>query len=188
MPAIVVGVVMAKGGNVLTFGKNLEVAVDEVRAKTPVGIEIEQIADQPKVVEEAVSEFTRSFIEALIIVLLVSFASLARAPGSSSRSRAACAGGGVHFHEYPRSRPAAHFSRRPDHRARLLVDDAIIAVEMMMVKMEQGFDRVKAATFAWESTAFPMLTGTLITAAGFMPVGFANSSTGEYTAPCSGCW
>jgi len=182
MPAIVVGVVMAKGGNVLTFGKNLESAVDEVRAKTPVGIEIDQIADQPKVVEEAVSEFTRSFIEALIIVLLVSFASLGARTGIIVALSVPLVLAVVFIFMNILGVDLQRISLGALIIALgLLVDDAIIAVEMMMVKMEQGFDRVKAATFAWESTAFPMLTGTLITAAGFMPVGFANSSTGEYT-------
>ncbi|MFY9626851.1 MAG: efflux RND transporter permease subunit, partial [Methylocystis sp.] len=182
MPAIVVGVVMAKGGNVLTFGKNLEVAVDEVRAKTPVGIEIEQIADQPKVVEEAVGEFTRSFVEALIIVLLVSFASLGARTGIVVALSVPLVLAVVFIFMNILGVDLQRISLGALIIALgLLVDDAIIAVEMMMVKMEQGVDRVKAATFAWESTAFPMLTGTLITAAGFMPVGFANSSTGEYT-------
>ncbi len=181
-PAIIVGVVMAKGGNVLTFGKNLEAAVDEVRAKTPVGIEIEQIADQPKVVEEAVSEFSHSFIEALIIVLLVSFASLGARSGVIVALSVPLVLAVVFIFMNILGVDLQRISLGALIIALgLLVDDAIIAVEMMMVKMEQGFDRVKAATFAWESTAFPMLTGTLITAAGFMPVGFANSSTGEYT-------
>ena len=182
-PAIIVGAVMARGGNVLTFGKNLALAIDEVRAKTPIGIEIEQIADQPRVVEEAVGEFTRSFVEALIIVLLVSFASLGARTGIVVALSVPLVLAVVFIFMNILGVDLQRISLGALIIALgLLVDDAIIAVEMMMVKMEQGFDRVKAATFAWESTAFPMLTGTLITAAGFMPVGFANSSTGEYAS------
>jgi multidrug efflux pump len=182
LPSIVVGVVMAKGGNVLTFGQNLKIAIDEIRSKTPVGIDIDQIADQPKVVEQAVSEFTRSFVEALVIVLLVSFASLGFRTGVIVALSVPLVlavvfvfmnAFGVDLHRISLGALIIALG--------LLVDDAIIAVEMMTVKMEQGFNRVKAATFAWESTAFPMLTGTLVTAAGFLPVGFANSGVGEYT-------
>jgi multidrug efflux pump len=182
MPAVIVGVVMAKGGNVLTFGENLQTAVDEIRAKTPLGMEIVQIADQPKVVEHAVGEFTRSFIEALVIVLFVSFASLGFRTGIIVALSVplvlaivflAMAMLGIDLHRISLGALIIGLG--------LLVDDAIIAVEMMMVKIEQGFDRFKAATFAWESTAFPMLTGTLVTAAGFLPVGFAASGVGEYT-------
>lgn len=181
-PAIMVGVVMAKGANVLRFGEAVRVAVAEVRAQTPVGVEIDQIADQPRVVAEAVGEFTNSFVEALVIVLLVSFASLGWRTGIVVALSVPLVLAIVFI-----------FMRMMDIDLQrislgaliialgLLVDDAIIAVEMMMVKMEQGFDRIRAATFAWEATAFPMLTGTLITAAGFMPVGFANSGVGEYT-------
>ncbi|MGA8172195.1 MAG: efflux RND transporter permease subunit [Methylocystis sp.] len=180
--AIVVGVAMARGGNVLTFGKNLALAVEEVRAKTPVGIEIDQIADQPKVVEEAVGEFSRSFVEALAIVLLVSFASLGARTGIVVALSVPLVLAVVFIFMSIMGIDLQRISLGALIIALgLLVDDAIIAVEMMMVKMEQGLDRVKAATFAWTSTAFPMLTGTLITAAGFMPVGFAASSTGEYT-------
>ena len=181
-PAIVVGVVMAHGGNVLNFGKNLEEAVAEVRARTPIGVDIVQIADQPKVVELAVGEFTRSFLEALVIVLLVSFVSLGARTGVIVALSVPLVlavvfvvmnAMGIDLHRISLGALIIALG--------LLVDDAIIAVESMMVKMEQGYDRVKAATFAWESTAFPMLTGTLITAAGFMPVGFAASAVGEYT-------
>jgi multidrug efflux pump len=182
IPAIVVGVVMARGGNVLKFGENLALAVDEVRAKTPVGIEIDQIADQPKVVGEAVGEFTRSFIEALIIVLLVSFVSLGMRTGVIVALSVPLVLAVVFIFMNILGVDLQRISLGALIIALgLLVDDAIIAAEMMMVKMEQGYDRVAAATFAWDSTAFPMLTGTLITAVGFMPVGFANSSTGEYT-------
>jgi multidrug efflux pump len=180
-PAIIVGVVMARGGNVLTFGKNVEKAVAEVRAETPIGIEIEQIADQPKVVEQAVGLFLRSFAEALVIVLMVSFASLGFRTGVVVALSVPLVLAMVFIFMNVMSIDLQRVSLGALIIALgLLVDDAIIAVEMMMVKMEQGLSRVDAAAFAWNSTAFPMLTGTLITAAGFMPVGLAASSTGEY--------
>jgi multidrug efflux pump len=181
-PAIIVGAVMAKGGNVFKFGASVEEAVAEVRAKTPIGIDIDQIADQPKVVEEAVGEFTRSFIEALVIVLGVSFVSLGFRTGIVVALSVPLVLAFVFIFMYLMGIDLQRISLGALIIALgLLVDDAIIAVEMMMVKMEQGYTRVKAATFAWESTAFPMLTGTLITAAGFLPVGFAASGVGEYT-------
>jgi multidrug efflux pump subunit AcrB len=181
-PAIVVGVVMAKGANVLKFGENVGVAVQEMREKTPVGVDIDQIADQPKVVEEAIGEFTRSFLEALVIVLGVSFISLGFRTGIIVALSVPLVLAIVFIFMGPLGIDLQRISLGALIIALgLLVDDAIIAVEMMMVKMEQGFSRIKAATFAWDSTAFPMLTGTLITAAGFLPVGFANSGVGEYT-------
>ncbi len=181
-PAIIVGVVMAKGGNVLKFGENVGAAVKEIRAKTPIGVEIDEIADQPKVVEEAIGEFTRSFLEALVIVLAVSFLSLGFRTGVVVALSVPLVLAIVFIFMGPLGIDLQRISLGALIIALgLLVDDAIIAVEMMMVKMEQGYDRIKAATFAWQSTAFPMLSGTLITAAGFLPVGFANSGVGEYT-------
>ena len=181
-PAIVVGVVMGKGANVLKFGENIGAAVQEIREKTPVGIDIDQVADQPKVVEEAVGEFTRSFLEALVIVLGVSFVSLGFRTGIVVALSVPLVLAIVFIFMGPLGIDLQRISLGALIIALgLLVDDAIIAVEMMMVKMEQGFNRIKAATFAWDSTAFPMLTGTLVTAAGFLPVGFANSAVGEYT-------
>ncbi len=181
-PAIVVGAVMAKGGNVLKFGEAVNEAIAEFRAKTPLGVEIDQIADQPKVVEGAVGEFTRSFIEALAIVLGVSFLSLGLRTGIVVALSVPLVLSVVFIFMNLMGIDLQRISLGAlIIGLGLLVDDAIIAVEMMMVKMEQGYDRMKAASFAWESTAFPMLTGTLITAAGFLPVGFANSAVGEYT-------
>jgi len=181
-PAIVVGAVMAKGANIFEFGERVSEAVDEIRGKTPVGVDIEQIADQPKVVEEAVGEFTRSFIEALVIVLGVSFLSLGFRTGVVVALSVPLVLAIVFIFMKLLGIDLQRISLGALIIALgLLVDDAIIAVEMMMVKMEQGFSRLKAATFAWESTARPMLTGTLITAAGFLPIGFAKSAVGEYT-------
>src|SRR6187401_2239199 len=152
-----------------------------VIAELPVGIEVTQIADQPHIVDESISEFVKSFGEALGIVLLVSFLALGWRTGIVVALSVPLVlaivfivmyGWGLDLHRITLGALIIALG--------LLVDDAIIAIEMMVVKMEQGWDRARAATFAWTSTAFPMLTGTLVTAAGFLPVGFAKSSSGEY--------
>src|SRR3954464_9485628 len=180
-PALGIGVVTAKGANILELGKNVNAAADEFMKAVPQGIELTQIADQPKVVEEAVGEFVHSFVEALVIVLFVSFLALGwrtgivvalSVPLVLSIVFIVMNAIGIDLHRISLGALIIALG--------LLVDDAIIAVEMMVVKMEQGWDRVRAASFAWESTAFPMLTGTLVTAAGFLPIGFANSAVGEY--------
>jgi multidrug efflux pump subunit AcrB len=180
-PAIGLGVVMAKGANILKLGENVKQATDAFMAAVPQGFEIEQIADQPKMVEHAVGEFVRSFIEALVIVLFVSFLALGWRTGIVVALSVPLVlaivfivmnAMGMDLHRITLGALIIALG--------LLVDDAIIAVEMMVVKMEQGWDRMKAASFAWESTAFPMLTGTLVTAVGFLPIGFANSGVGEY--------
>jgi multidrug efflux pump subunit AcrB len=181
-PVIGLGVVMQPGGNVQVLGKALDVAMTEIEANLPVGITIHRVANQPEVVDESVHEFTRSLAEALGIVLVVSFISLGFRTGiivalSVPLVLAITFVGmmllGIDFQRISLGALIIALG--------LLVDDAIIAVEMMMVKLEEGFSRMEAATFAYTSTAFPMLTGTLITAAGFVPVGFAKSSAGEYT-------
>ncbi|MEW6643904.1 MAG: efflux RND transporter permease subunit [Pseudomonadota bacterium] len=180
-PALGIGVVMAKGANILQLGEEVKAATAEFMAAVPQGIDIEQIADQPEVVDHAVSEFVHSFIEALAIVLFVSFLALGWRTGIVVALSVPLVlaivfvvmnAMGLDLHRITLGALIIALG--------LLVDDAIIAVEMMVVKMEQGWDRIKAASFAWESTAFPMLTGTLVTAAGFLPIGFANSSVGEY--------
>ncbi|AXK80935.1 AcrB/AcrD/AcrF family protein [Pseudolabrys taiwanensis] len=180
-PAIGIGVVMAKGANILDLGHNVETATKDFMASVPVGFELKQIADQPVVVDHAVGEFVRSFIEALAIVLFVSFLALGFRTGIVVALSVPLVlaivfvvmnAMSVDLHRITLGALIIALG--------LLVDDAIIAVEMMVVKMEQGWDRTRAASFAWESTAFPMLTGTLVTAAGFLPIGFANSSVGEY--------
>ncbi len=180
-PAVGLGVVMAKGANILDFGKEVKAATDAFMADVPLGVEIEQIADQPQVVDGAIAEFERSFLEALAIVLIVSFISLGwrtgivvalSVPLVLAITFAVMAVLGIDLHRITLGALIIALG--------LLVDDAIIAVEMMVVKMEQGWDRMRAAAFAWTSTAFPMLTGTLVTAAGFLPIGFANSGVGEY--------
>ena len=180
-PAIGIGVVMAKGANILELGPAVSSATADFMASVPRGFELEQIADQPAVVEHAVGEFVHSFIEALAIVLFVSFLALGWRTGIVVALSVPLVlaivflvmnAMGLDLHRITLGALIIALG--------LLVDDAIIAVEMMVVKMEQGWDRIRAASFAWESTAFPMLTGTLVTAAGFLPIGFANSSVGEY--------
>src|SRR5947209_6082878 len=155
--------------------------MNAVVSELPVGIEITQIADQPHIVNESVSEFVETFAEALVIVLVVSFISLGWRTGIVVALSVPLVlaivflvmyGSGMDLHRITLGALIIALG--------LLVDDAIIAIEMMVVKMEQGWDRARAATYAWTSTAFPMLTGTLVTAAGFLPVGFAKSSAGEY--------
>jgi multidrug efflux pump len=180
-PALGIGVVTAKGANVLELGKDVSNATAEFMKAVPQGINVERIADQPEVVERAVSEFVHSFIEALAIVLFVSFVALGWRTGIVVALSVPLVLSIVFIVMNAMSLDLHRITLGALIIALgLLVDDAIIAVEMMVVKMEQGWDRVRAASFAWESTAFPMLTGTLVTAAGFLPIGFANSAVGEY--------
>src|SRR6201990_1048679 len=180
-PALGIGVVTAKGANILELGKDVQKATNGFMAAVPQGISVEQIADQPKVVEHAVGEFVHSFIEALAIVLFVSFVARGWRTGIVVALSVPLVLAIVFIVMNAMSLDLHRITLGALIIALgLLVDDAIIAVEMMVVKMEQGWDRVRAASFAWESTAFPMLTGTLVTAAGFLPIGFANSAVGEY--------
>jgi multidrug efflux pump subunit AcrB len=180
-PALGIGVVTAKGANILELGKEVEKATADFMKAVPQGINVEQIADQPKVVEHAVGEFVHSFIEALAIVLFVSFVALGWRTGIVVALSVPLVLAIVFIVMNAMSLDLHRITLGALIIALgLLVDDAIIAVEMMVVKMEQGWDRMRAASFAWESTAFPMLTGTLVTAAGFLPIGFANSAVGEY--------
>jgi multidrug efflux pump subunit AcrB len=180
-PAIGIGVVTAKGANILELGKDVTAATAEFMKAVPQGINLDRIADQPEVVEHAVSEFVHSFIEALAIVLFVSFLALGWRTGIVVALSVPLVLSIVFIVMNAMSLDLHRITLGALIIALgLLVDDAIIAVEMMVVKMEQGWDRFRAASFAWESTAFPMLTGTLVTAAGFLPIGFANSAVGEY--------
>ena len=180
-PALGIGVVTTRGANILELGKDVEKAVAEFMQAVPQGIHVDQIADQPKVVERAVGEFVHSFVEALAIVLFVSFLALGWRTGIVVAASVPLVLAIVFIVMNAMSLDLHRITLGALIIALgLLVDDAIIAVEMMVVKMEQGWDRVRAASFAWESTAFPMLTGTLVTAAGFLPIGFANSAVGEY--------
>ncbi|WP_448206081.1 efflux RND transporter permease subunit [Azospirillum sp. sgz302134] len=180
--AVGLGVVMAKGGNVLHLGEALKAEMAKIQGSLPVGLDVAQIADQPQVVEHSVGEFMESLAEALGIVILVSLVSLGwrtgivvalAVPLVLALTLVAMQVLGIDLHRISLGALIIALG--------LLVDDAIIAVEMMVVKMEQGWDRMKAGAFAYTSTAFPMLTGTVVTAAGFVPVGLAASAAGEYT-------
>src|ERR1700682_94805 len=180
-PALGIGVVTAKGANILELGKDVAKATAEFMQAVPQGVNVELIADQPKVVEHAVSEFVHSFIEALAIVLFVSFVALGWRTGIVVALSVPLVLAIVFIVMNAMSLDLHRITLGALIIALgLLVDDAIIAVEMMIVKMEQGWGRVRAAAFAWDSTAFPMLTGTLVTASGFLPVGIAHSTAGEY--------
>jgi multidrug efflux pump len=180
--AIGIAVSMSKGGNVLELGEQLRQATQHLRADLPVGLELSQAANQPEIVQRATHEFMSSLAEAIAIVLAVSFLFLGLRTGLVVAISIPI----VLAVTFLLMKPAGIDLQRISLGALiialgLLVDDAIIAVEMMVVKMEQGWEKSKAAAFAYTSTAFPMLTGTLITAAGFLPVGFARSAAGEYT-------
>jgi multidrug efflux pump len=180
-PALGLGVSMQDGANIITLGANLKRAMAAITKELPVGIEVTQIADQPHIVDESVSEFVKTFVEALVIVLVVSFLSLGWRTGIVVALSVPLVLAIVLLVMYATGLDLHRITLGSLIIALgLLVDDAIIAIEMMVVKMEQGWDRARAATYAWTSTAFPMLTGTLVTAAGFLPVGFAKSSAGEY--------
>lgn len=180
-PALAIGVTMMRQANIQKLGEALTKKMAEVRAELPAGITVSQYADQPSVVKSSVWEFERSFLEALAIVLAVCFAFLGWRTGIVVAASIPLVLGLVAIVMYAMDWSLDRISLGALIIALgLLVDDAIIAVEMMVVKMEQGWDRVRAATFAYTSTAFPMLTGTLVTVAGFMPVGFAKSTSGEY--------
>lgn len=197
---IALGVSMAKGGDIIHLGASLKSAIGRIDDGLPAGIRLVQVQDQPKAVSTSVNEFVSTLVEAVVIVLAVSFISL----GLHRRAEA-----GLPFWKrwYVDMRPglvvgitiplvlavtflAMNYWGIGLHKISLgsliialglLVDDAIIAVEMMVRKMEEGYDKVRAATFAYEVTAMPMLTGTLITATGFLPIGMARSTVGEYT-------
>jgi len=196
---IALGVSMTKGGDIIALGKALSAATQHIQANLPIGVTLGQIQDQPKSVATSVNEFVSVLIEAVVIVLAVSFISLGlhKRPGQhpllkrwTLDARPGLVVGitiplvlamtflamnywGIGLHKISLGSLIIALG--------LLVDDAIIAVEMMVRKMEEGFDKVRAATFAYEITAMPMLTGTLITATGFLPIGLAKSAVGEYT-------
>ncbi len=193
------GVSMAKGGDIIALGQALQAMVKEIEVGLPVGLKLQQVQDQPSAVSKSVNEFIKVLIEAVVIVLAVSFLSLGlhKRPGQHPLWRRwtldirpglvvgitiplvlavtflAMNYFGIGLHKISLGSLIIALG--------LLVDDAIIAVEMMVRKMEEGYDKFRAATFAYELTAMPMLTGTLITAAGFLPIGIAKSVTGEYT-------
>ncbi len=196
---VALGVSMSKGGDIIALGKSLKTAIQTIEATLPAGIHLVQVQDQPAAVAKSVNEFVGVLIEAIGIVLAVSFISLGLHKRNDSTRwynryyvdmRPGLVVGitiplvlavtflgmgywGIGLHKISLGSLIIALG--------LLVDDAIIAVEMMVRKMEEGWDKVRAASFAYEITAMPMLTGTLITAVGFLPIGIARSSTGEYT-------
>ncbi|MGZ5166917.1 MAG: efflux RND transporter permease subunit [Burkholderiales bacterium] len=178
---LMLGVVMTDDGNIVQLGKSLETAVAKVQSELPYGVELERVADQPTVVSESIWEFERSLLEALAIVLAVSLLSLGWRTGIVVGLSVPIVLGVVALVMLAMGWNLERVSLGSLIIALgLLVDDGIIAVEMMVVKMEEGLDRVKAASFSYASTAMPRLTGALITAAAFMPIGFSKSTTGEY--------
>ncbi|MDX1804109.1 MAG: efflux RND transporter permease subunit [Alcanivorax sp.] len=180
--AIGIAVSMKEGGDILALGKHLDATFKHLQQTLPAGLELRKVSDQPAAVKAGVGEFIRVLVEALVIVLLVSFFSLGARTGLVvalsiplvlAMTFALMNYFNIGLHKISLGALVLALG--------LMVDDAIIAVEMMAIKMEQGLSRIKAAGFAWTSTAFPMLTGTLITAAGFLPIATAQSGTGEYT-------
>ncbi len=179
--AIGIAVVMARGGNVIKLGETLTAEIDRLARDLPLGMEVATVADQPRIVQVSLKLFLQSLAEALVIVLAVSFLSLGFRTGLVvalsiplvlALTFLLMKAFGIDLHRISLGALIIALG--------LLVDDAIIAAEMMVVKIEQGWEKFRAATFAYTSTAFPMLTGTLITAAAFTPVGFAKSGAGEY--------
>lgn len=180
--ALIIGISMAKGGDIIELGERLTQDIDAIRRELPVGLELHQVASQPKAVQRSINEFLRSLAEAVGIVLLVTFFSLGFRTGLVVALAIPLVLALTFLFMYLFDVGLHKISLGTLVLALgLLVDDAIIAVEMMAVKMEQGWERLKAASFAYTSTAMPMLTGTLVTAAGFLPIATAASSTGEYT-------
>ena len=188
------GVSMAKGGDIIQLGKALQTATARIEKTLPAGVSLVQVQDQPKAVSRSVGEFVRVLIEAVLIVLVVSFVSLGLHKGGRygwyvdvrpglvvaitiplvlAMTFLAMDYWGIGLHKISLGSLIIALG--------LLVDDAIIAVEMMVRKLEEGYDKMHAATFAYDVTAMPMLTGTLITAVGFLPIGLAKSTVGEYT-------
>ena len=180
--ALGLGVTMVKGGDVIELGRGLDQSVSRIQQQLPVGVELQQVASMPRAVQRSINVFIRSLTESVLIVLAVSLVSLGLRTGLVVAVSIPLVLAVTFFFMWlfdiglhKISLGALILSLG------LLVDDAIIAVEMMAIKLEQGYDRFRAAGFAYTSTAFPMLTGTLVTVAGFLPIATARSSTGEYT-------
>ena len=180
-PAVGIAVSMAVGGDNLALGKNLEKEIEKEKAELPAGLDIDQVADQPSVVNDSIHEFTKSLLEAIVIVMAASFLSLGFWSGivlALCIPVVVCTSfiymkwQGIDLHIVSLGTLIVSLG--------LLVDDAIIVIEMMQVKLEEGMDRLAAAQAAYKGCAKPMLAGTLITAAGFIPVGFAAGQTAEY--------
>jgi len=178
---LMIGITMTNDGNIVDLGKLIEKAVANIQGELPHGVELERVADQPTVVSESIWEFERSLLEALGIVLAVCLLSLGWRTGIVVGLSVPIVLGVVALVMLAMGWNLERVSLGSLIIALgLLVDDGIIAVEMMIVKMEEGWDRLKAAAYSYASTAMPRLTGALITVAAFMPIGFAQSTTGEY--------
>jgi multidrug efflux pump subunit AcrB len=182
-PALLLGIVMRDGWNGLELGKALDGEVGAINASMPLGMSLTKVTDQAVNIHSAVDEFMLKFFAALLVVMLVSFASMgwraglvvaAAVPLTLAIVFVVMAATGKNFDRITLGSLILALG--------LLVDDAIIAIEMMVVKMEEGYSRVAASAYAWSHTAAPMLSGTLVTAVGFMPNGFARSTAGEYTS------
>ncbi|ARQ61686.1 UNVERIFIED_ORG: multidrug efflux pump subunit AcrB [Rhizobium etli] len=181
-PAIGLAIGMKQGANLLEFGEGLDAEMKQVVADLPIGVDVHRVSDQPHVVDEAVSGFTRALFEAILIVLVISFISLGLRAGLVvaisiplvlAITFVVMEYSGISLQRISLGALIIALG--------LLVDDAMIAVEMMVARLEAGDDLKKAATYVYTSTAFPMLTGTLVTVAGFIPVGLNNSAAGEFT-------
>lgn len=188
---VALAISMAKGGDIIRLGENLKVTSEKLRLQLPAGMELEQMQDQPAAVSLSVHEFVRVLAEALLIVLVVSFLTLGlhlnpwridtrpglvvalSIPTVLAATFLVMKWWGIDLHKISLGSLIIALG--------LMVDDAIIIIEMTVRKLEEGYDRLRASTFAFSATAMPMLTGTLITAAGFLPIGLANSAVGEYT-------
>ena len=185
-PAIGIAISMDAGANNIEFGKAIDTKLKELKATIPAGLSLDQVSNQPHIVKESIGDFSQSLFEAIAIVLLVSFASLGirtgivvalTIPVVVSTTFVLMYENGIYLHKVSLGALILALG--------LLVDDAIIVVEMMSVKLEEGFNHWRAATFAYESTAFPMLSGTLITCAGFLPLALAEGMVAEFTKSLS---
>ncbi|WP_193143899.1 efflux RND transporter permease subunit [Enterobacter kobei] len=182
-PALLLGIVMREGWNGLALGKALDAETAKINARLPLGMTLSKVTDQSVNISSAVDEFMIKFFVALLVVMVVCFVSMgwrvgvvvaAAVPLTLAVVFVVMEAAGINFDRVTLGSLILALG--------LLVDDAIIAIEMMVVKMEEGYDRIKASAYAWSHTAAPMLAGTLVTAIGFMPNGFAQSTAGEYTS------
>ena len=185
-PAIGIAISMDAGANNIEFGKAIDTKLKELKTTIPAGLSLDQVSNQPHIVKESIGDFSQSLFEAIAIVLLVSFASLGirtgivvalTIPVVVSTTFVLMYENGIYLHKVSLGALILALG--------LLVDDAIIVVEMMSVKLEEGFNHWRASTFAYESTAFPMLSGTLITCAGFLPLALAEGMVAEFTKSLS---
>lgn len=182
-PAIGISLAMEPGGNILTLGNNLDTTLSQIKQELPAGLEINQTVNQPKVVESSIGEFLKSLTEAIIIVLVVSFASLGMRSGVIVALTVPLVIAITFTMMYLTGIDLQRISLGALIIALgLLVDDAIIAIEMMIVKLEQGWSRFDAACFSYTSTAYPRLTGALVTCAGFIPIAFSKGNASEFCA------